>query len=229
MRATLEYGLTGPVDPALVTEGAGLLWFWYDRGKVHEGARWLEAAVRHAHPGPDGLAVRVARATALMLLGQEAPARPVAGWSRPLLGCAASAWTLNRGDICGAVSDRAAPLVAAAGDADLDVIAEVVACVPGLGATDPGELVALAERAAAAHERAVALDNVCATWMACAVRLGAGGTGVYVEAMANFLVMRGDLDEAVRLYSWAYRQTRRAWERGAALTLDEIMTHQVCG
>ena len=40
-------------------------------------------------------------------------------------------------------------------------------------------------------------------------RLGAGGTGVYVEALANFLVMRGDLTQAVRLYSWAHLQTRR--------------------
>jgi hypothetical protein len=176
------------------------------------------------------------------------------------------------------VNDRVAALVARLDDPDLDLVAEVLRCVPRLTATDPTELAALADRAASVYERAVELDNVCAAWMACGVRniialltrdpeagllwteriidsarrLGVSGAGVYVEARANFLVMRGDLTEAVRLYSWAYLQTRRngmswpsrprtqefldrardglppdahrrAWEQGARLTLDDIV------
>ncbi|MGE3287364.1 MAG: BTAD domain-containing putative transcriptional regulator [Pseudonocardia sp.] len=293
VRATLEDALTGTPDPGLAAQCTGLMWFWYYRGRIHEGARWVEAAAARL-PGPDGLVARFVCAATTMILGRvdEARSRFAAALAEelpsgdehlaPLAEClvtaAAACWTTNSWELCATLNDRAAPLVAALGDPDLELVAEAMRCVPGLGSTDPVELADLAERATAIHTQAVATDNICATWMLCAVRniialitrdpvagvlwterviastrrLGAGGTGVYVEALANFLVMRGELIEAVRLYSWAYVQTRRngmvwpartltrefldrardgldadvhreAWESGATLTLDEIV------
>ena len=140
---------------------------------------------RARQPVADGLAVGHGLAAALMLLGRVEEARPVVAAAlaedapvaeslryqlvEAMSGCAGAAWSVNAWDVCRAVNDRIAPLAAQLGDADLDVVADAMRCVPELAATDPVELAALAGRAAAVHERAVALDNVCATWMACAV------------------------------------------------------------
>ncbi|TDQ65638.1 putative ATPase [Actinomycetospora succinea] len=152
------------------------------------------------------------------------------------VGCVGSAWTHNRWDLVGRGCEGLARVAAVVADPDLTLAVEAMACAGRLGAGDPDALADLAARATALHERAVARDHVCAIWILCAVnnivaqvradpdagipwterlivaqsRLGTGGTGVYVEAMANFLVMRGELAEAVTWYASAYTQTRRA-------------------
>ena len=194
---------------------------------------------------------------------------------------AGSAWTHNAWDLLGLGCDHLAPVAAALDDADITLVLEAFATARGLGAVDPGTLAALSVRATAIHDRAVGRDNVCAIWVSCAVnnivaqlvgdadagvtwterlivatcRMGSGGTGVYVEAMANLLVMRGEPEEAAVWYSSAYTQTRRAgmvwparehtpglmdraraelpadlheraWREGAALTTDELMARR---
>lgn len=192
-----------------------------------------------------------------------------------------SAWTHNDWALLGHGCGHLAPAAAALGDPDVTLVLEAFASAADLGGTDPRALADLTERATAIHARAVARDNVCAIWVSCAVnnivaqlvgdpdagitwterlitatcRMGSGGTGVYVEAMANLLVMREDHAEAVVWYASAYTQTRRAgmvwparehtpglmdrararlggdrharvWREGTALSTDDLMARR---
>jgi hypothetical protein len=182
VRATLEDALSGTEDLGLVTQGAGLVWFWYYRGRMHEGARWVEAAAA-LFTGPEGLGIRFIRASMTMLLGRideaiallaaalaEQPQPDDLALPHSLIVAAASCWTSNNWELCRIIGNRAAPLVEQLGHPDLQLVAEAVRCVPTLGSSDPDELAALASRATEIHARAVAADNICATWMLCAVR-----------------------------------------------------------
>ncbi|MDD7938989.1 BTAD domain-containing putative transcriptional regulator [Actinomycetospora lutea] len=197
------------------------------------------------------------------------------------VGAVGSAWTHNAYDLVARGCVSLSRVAAALGEPDLDLVLDAMACAEGLGSTDHRELADLAERATAIHDRAVGRDHICATWVVSAVnnivaqlledpeagipwterlivsqsRLGTGGTGVYVEAMANLLVMRGELAEAVTWFSCAYAQTRRAgmvwparphtqalidrasagltpdahrtaWQEGAPLSTTEIMARR---
>ena len=302
-RATLDDLVAAPTpDPRALRLGAELVWFGYYRTRVHEIDRWLEHAVPHTGPeGPDGLTVRFAHAAARILLGDLEGGRPLlvdaltrlealepaavhSSLAEVVLTAAGSCWTHNAWDL---VARSTTGLAHAAGgllDPDVALVLDAMTCAAGLGASEADELDALTARTSAVHERALARDNVCATWICCAVlnivalltrdpdagvvwterlivatrRLGPGGTGVYVEAMANFLVMRGEHTEALHFYSSAHTQTRRAgmvwparpqtaalieaardaippaehrraWEEGAALTTDEVLARYRAG
>ncbi|MGD9525713.1 BTAD domain-containing putative transcriptional regulator [Pseudonocardia sp.] len=189
-----------------------------------------------------------------------------------MVGAAGGAWTQRAFDLVGTVCDR----LPETDDPDLEVVTAAIRCVPALA--DTAALDELAARTVLVHDRAVACDNSCARWMTCGVlnilalftrdadagllwcpRLmeasfpsGTGGAAVYVASLGDYLVMRGDLVEAVRLFSWAHTRARRtgmpwpprpttqefldaaaagltadeharAWAEGARLRLDDVM------
>lgn len=183
-----------------------------------EGRRVLESALLELDAAADGehiLAVPMDRLTEVMV------------------GTAGSIWTVNDFPLMRQMIRRLVLVEQVANDPDLKVVVAGAACASRL---DSEDLAAVARDARGVHNRAVAIGNLCAIWEACAVlnivalltsdaeagllwtdrvieahrQLGTGGGGVYLEALANFLLMSGELEQAVEMYAAAYTHNRRA-------------------
>ena len=70
LRAALKWALdTGHVELALRL-GAGLHWFWYSRGQLVEGTRWLDQALAQSHLAPPAARAAALRAAGALNLNQ---------------------------------------------------------------------------------------------------------------------------------------------------------------
>ncbi|MDO8209092.1 BTAD domain-containing putative transcriptional regulator [Conexibacter sp. CPCC 206217] len=149
-----------------------------------------------------------------------------------LVGAADAAWAKNEFAVVARVSAVLTEVAAVADDPLLHLLAEKVDCVAGLTTRD---LAVTAARAEALYERALAADNLLAQWSMCGVRqiscvlgedpqtgivwadrliaahlrLGDGGGGAFLEALANFAALIGDGDTAVPLYAASQVDARR--------------------
>ena len=257
VRATLADLLIDEPTEAGGRLAARLTYYWYYRSKQLEGNRWAQLAVTalaDAQPLDLWLA-EIALASEQAIQGRIDLVRPRTQTLLPklaavpddhlidvgeaLVGLAATAYTCDAADVVLAVQTELARVAHAAGDDQLTLLADAVACIAAFAA---GDIDGSVRRARQVYERAEAQANLMAGWMSVGppmiaallagrpdegqqwatrliqahLRLGVGAGGSFIETKANFATQAGDYAEAVRLYAAARTYTRRAamiWPR----------------
>jgi hypothetical protein len=240
--AVLNEHLLERPSPAGVHLVGQLAEYWFYRGRVAEGARWLEAALRQVETPPfDRALVGLALAYIHALRGRTdlslGLVRDALSLSRPAAqpdlhayayGLVAAAWCVwvNQDPALDFVDEDVRRL--AQGDPVLELWADVLTAKNALATDGPA---AVSARAAGLIERAYALGNHSAAWLAawldvlCTLlmgqaaagqvrleqvndlyhRLGGGPTANAVEFEANFAALANDLPQAAYLFGKASR------------------------
>lgn len=257
VRATLERNLVTHPNALGAAVACRMLGFWFYRGHTAEGLHWLEqAAGRVVDDCYDRVIVHVALANVRGIAGDHAgalaafdravaivpdPLQQPADLAEALLALAsvfAAAYDISA---MRAALDLARSVVEPLRSPHLSVALDTLTCLADT-ADDPAA--ASVDRAFACVERAEAVGNLWAAWLACSSvntialarrdpvlglewsrrlialqdRLGANVVLAQFETYADFLALRGDLEHSVQVLAASDREARRSgapWPRNA--------------
>lgn len=255
VRATLSRLLVDEPTAAGGRLAGSLAQYWYYRLQLAEGRRWLQLAhdvLRKQAPDDadptDELVVRLMLAGVLAqqrrmdlagpliddsdsLVEDVAPRRLV-GVGEALTFLAMSCYVGEAWDRLIGVHRVLRRVAHAAGDANVDLLADAVGCCALMASGDLEEAV---ELALSVQHRAEAADHPAAGYISTAPliigalrtaqpeagihwvdrcvtmhrRLGSGAIGMFTETKANFLAQLGDFPRAAQIYGAAHAATRR--------------------
>ena len=261
IRATLAQMLINTPNTVGVRLTARLASYWYYRANMVEAGRWYRLAHDAAADPVDALLASLALATALTLQGRSDLGRPYVEEALAklpsvpadrrievgelLVGAATAAWARDEFALLVRLHAHVADVVEATGDDQLAVLCDAVGAV-ALAAS--GDLGSAAVDGQNVYQRAIAMDNTMAAWIAAGppmvaalfaarpadgipwvlrvmaghLRVASRAGGMFIETRANFAAQAGDYWRAASMYAAARTQTRRAamvWPR-RQLTLE---------
>lgn len=248
IRATLQRRLVTRPDALGAAVAPQLFGYWYYNGLVDEGRKWAEAATRVPATAAVTLQNEATLTSFLLLQGLHDEARQrfdrvlAAAVVQPEYGAATAELLLITVGYLAAAGDAdaahralsaARPIVDASDEADLRLLAEVMACSAESLTAPPARTLARAEQNYAA---AMEIGNLLSAWMSCSSvnavalhlrdpQLGLNGSSRLLalqeqlagraqphqlETLAAFLAFDSRWDAAVRVFAASCHHARRA-------------------
>jgi len=257
VRETLANHLIAQQDSAAACLPAQLFFYWYYRGSMVEAGRWFRLAhdAVASHDSTDASVSALALAGGMALQGRSELAWPYVEDAlgrihatpphrrievgEALVEATSAAWSAIDFSLLRPLCAGLASIVELTADEHLGVLADALGAIAQLGG---GDLGAAAYSARHVYERAVAMNNSLAAWLAAGppmaealmaskpaegiawvnriieghLLVDSKAGGMFIETRADFAAQSGDFPTAATLFAAAQARTRRTamrWPR----------------